>query len=146
MNNMSKTQYELLYSQYESRSKWYLNIPKAFLIGGAVCALGQGFIELYMSLGADKKTSSTLCSVTLIFLSALLTGLRVYSKIAKHGGAGTLVPITGFSNAISSTAIEFKSEGLILGLGAKIFTIAGPVILYGIAASAVYGLIYYFLR
>lgn len=144
--NMSKTQYELLYSQYESRSKWYFNIPKAFLIGGAICALGQGFIELFKALGADEKTASTLCSVTLIFLSALLTGLRLYPKIAKHGGAGTLVPITGFSNAISSTAIEFKSEGLILGLGAKIFTIAGPVILYGIAASAVYGLIYYFLR
>lgn len=144
--NMSKTQYELLYSQYESRSKWYFNIPKAFLIGGAICALGQGFIELFKTLGSDEKTASTLCSVTLIFLSTLLTGLRAYSKIAKHGGAGTLVPITGFSNAISSTAIEFKSEGLILGLGAKIFTIAGPVILYGIAASAVYGLIYYFLR
>lgn len=144
--NLSKTQYELLYSQYESKSKWYINIPKAFIIGGIICAVGQGFTALYKTLGADEKTASTLCSVTLIFLSALLTGLRVYSKIAKHGGAGTLVPITGFSNAISSTAIEFKSEGLILGLGAKIFTIAGPVILYGVAASVVYGLIYYFIK
>ena len=107
--------------------------------------IGQALTDFYSYLGFDDRTSAAWCTVTLVFLSALLTGLGVYEKIAKHGGAGTLVPVTGFANAVASPAVEFKSEGFILGLGAKIFIIAGPVILYGTAASVLYGLIYYFL-
>ncbi len=116
---------------------------KAFLIGGAICTIGQALTELYMALDLEKKQAQTLTSVTLVFIGVLLTALHLYEKIAKHGGAGTLVPITGFANAVSSPAIEFKSEGFILGVGAKMFTIAGPVIVYGTVASVIYGVIYY---
>lgn len=125
-------------------SKSWVDIPCAFVIGGIICVIGQAFTELYSYMGFDSKTASAWCTVTLVFLSAFLTGLGVYGKIAKRGGAGTLVPVTGFANAVSSPAVEFKSEGFVLGLGAKIFIIAGPVILYGAAASVLYGLIYYF--
>ncbi|MDE6746375.1 MAG: SpoVA/SpoVAEb family sporulation membrane protein, partial [Oscillospiraceae bacterium] len=111
------------------------------------CCIGQGLTDLYGRAGFDDKTAAAWTSITLVFLSALLTGLGLYEKIAKHGGAGTLVPITGFANAVASPALEFKAEGFVLGVGAKIFAIAGPVILYGTAASVLYGLIYYlFLR
>ncbi len=124
-------------------TKSWVTIPKAFVIGGLICMLGQGFSDLFTAFGLDKQAASTWTSVCLVFLSALTTGLGVYEKIAKHGGAGTLVPITGFANAIASSAVESRTEGLILGVGAKIFTIAGPVILYGTAASVIYGLIYW---
>lgn len=122
-------------------TKSWRNIPLAFLIGGLICALGQGLMQFYLSLGIPKDEASTWTSVTLVFLSALLTGLKVYDNIAKFGGAGTLVPITGFANSVVSPAMEFKSEGLVLGLGAKMFIIAGPVIVYGITASVIYGII-----
>lgn len=122
-----------------------MNCIKAFLIGGAICTIGQGFTDLYAMLGAAEKDSKTLCSVTLIFIGILLTAIGVYDKIAKHGGAGTLVPITGFANAVSSPAIEFKSEGYIAGLGAKLFIIAGPVIVYGVSASIIYGFVLWIL-
>ncbi len=125
-------------------SKSWIDIPKAFVIGGIICCIGQGLTDLYGNAGFDDKTAAAWTSVTLVFLSALLTGLGLYEKIAKHGGAGTLVPITGFANAVVSPALEFKAEGFVLGVGAKIFAIAGPVILYGTAASVLYGLIYYF--
>jgi len=115
---------------------------KAFLFGGTICTIAQGLKELYSTF-LSAKDAGTLVSVTLIFITALLTGLGVFDKIAKHAGAGTLVPITGFANAVSSMAIDAKSEGFILGVGAKMFTIAGPVILYGTAASAVYGVVYW---
>ena len=115
----------------------------AFWIGGLICAIGQGILNGYMALGLPEKEAGTAMSMTLVALSALLTGLSLYDNIAKHAGAGTLVPITGFANAISSAAIEFKTEGFILGVGAKMFTIAGPVIVYGVSASVVYGLIYW---
>ena len=115
----------------------------AYLIGGFICMLGQSFKELYTYLELEPEIVKMLVPVTLIVIAALLTGLKVFDNIAKVAGAGTLVPITGFSNAIASPAIEFKSEGFILGVGAKIFTIAGPVILYGVAASVVYGVIYW---
>ena len=118
----------------------------AFLIGGLICTLGQGLIALWKYLGVSEELAPTAASVTLVFLSALATGLNVYDKLAKHAGAGTLVPITGFANAVVSPALEFKSEGLILGLGAKLFSIAGPVIVYGVTASCIYGLIYYLIR
>ena len=143
---MSETEYQNLARSLAPRSKTGKNCAKAFLIGGAICALGQGLLRLYESAGAAPETAGTLVSVSLIFLSALLTGLSVYDDLAKHGGAGTLVPITGFANAITAPAVEFKTEGLVTGLAVKMFTIAGPVLFYGIAASAVYGLLYALLR
>ena len=122
-------------------SKSYKNIPMAFLSGGALCALGQFIINFALSFGLEKDVASTCGSISLIILSAVLTGLNVYDSIAKHAGAGTLVPITGFANSMVSPAMEFKSEGYILGLGAKMFSIAGPVLVYGISASVIYGLI-----
>ena len=115
----------------------------AFLVGGLICTIGQLFVNGYTALGLEKQDASTAASMSLVALSALLTGLSLYDDIAKHGGAGTLVPITGFANAISAPAVEFKTEGFILGVGAKMFTIAGPVIVYGVSASVVYGLIYW---
>ncbi|MBE6598537.1 MAG: SpoVA/SpoVAEb family sporulation membrane protein [Ruminococcaceae bacterium] len=115
----------------------------AFLSGGAICAGAEGLKTLYSSLGMDKTDAGTMVSCTLIFLTALLTGLGIFDRIAKHAGAGTLVPITGFANAVSSCAVDAKTEGFILGVGAKIFTIAGPVIVYGISAGVVYGVIYW---
>ena len=115
----------------------------AFWIGGLICALGQGILNGYLALGLPEEDAGTAMSMTLVALSALLTGLSLYDNIAKHAGAGTLVPITGFANAITAPAVEFKTEGFILGVGAKIFTIAGPVILYGVTASVLYGLIYW---
>ena len=115
----------------------------AFCVGGLICVIGQLFMELYTYLNFTQKEIKALVPVTLIFIAALLTGLRLFDKIAKHAGAGTLVPITGFANAVVSPAIEFKSEGWVLGLGAKMFTIAGPVIVYGTVASVVYGVIYW---
>jgi len=115
----------------------------AFVVGGLICTLGQGLINLYQSLGVDKTDAGTLASMSLVALSALLTGLSLYDNIAKFAGAGTLVPITGFANSIAAPAVEFKTEGFILGVGAKMFTIAGPVIVYGVSASVVYGFIYW---
>lgn len=122
------------------KSKSYMNIPKAFLIGGAICLLGECLLNLYEYMGLDKEAAGSWTSITLVFLSALLTGLGWYERIAKHAGAGTLVPITGFANGVAAPAIEARTEGWILGVGAKIFTIAGPVLLYGTAASVIYGI------
>jgi len=118
----------------------------AFVIGGLICTLGQVFVELYGKLGLDQENAGTAASMTLVALSALLTGLSLYDNIAKFAGAGTLVPITGFANSVSAPAVEFKTEGFILGVGAKMFTIAGPVIVYGVSASVVYGLIYWIFQ
>ena len=115
----------------------------AFLIGGAICTLGQLIMNGYLALGLEKTDASTAMSMTLVALSALFTGLSLYDNLAKHAGAGTLVPITGFANAVAAPAVEFKTEGFILGTAAKMFTIAGPVIVYGVSASVVYGLIYW---
>ena len=142
---VSQKEYGEMVKKASPNSKSCIDIPCAFVIGGLICVIGQALTDFYSYLGFDDRTSAAWCTVTLVFLSALLTGLGVYEKIAKHGGAGTLVPVTGFANAVASPAVEFKSEGFILGLGAKIYIIAGPVILYGTAASVLYGLIYYFL-
>ena len=120
----------------------YIN---AFWVGGLICAVGQVVVELETGAGMAIKEARLLCSLTLIALSAVLTGLNVYDNIAKHAGAGTLVPITGFANSIVSPAIEFKSEGLVLGMAAKMFIIAGPVLVYGISTSIVYGLVMFVL-
>ncbi len=119
----------------------------AFLVGGAICTVGQGILELYQNrLGLEEQQARTAVSVTMIFLGALLTGLDIYCKIGKYAGAGTLVPITGFANAIVSPAMEFKKEGLVLGLASKMFVIAGPVLVYGITASVGVGVIYYLMK
>lgn len=140
MNDLTDNEYSQLVKRASPPTKSYRTIPFAFLIGGAICALGEAFINLFLNLGMQKDAAFATASITLVFLSALLTGLNVYDNIAKYGGAGTLVPITGFANAVASPALEFKSEGYILGLGAKLFTVAGPVIVYGVAAGIVYGL------
>ncbi|WP_024861615.1 SpoVA/SpoVAEb family sporulation membrane protein [Ruminococcus flavefaciens] len=131
--------------QASPKSNYRVNITAAFLVGGAICALGQIILSVLEAYGFDRTEAGTWTSIILVGISAVCTGFGWYSKLAKHAGAGTLVPITGFSNAISSAAIEARSEGLVLGVGAKIFTIAGPVILFGCSAAAVYGLIYYFM-
>ena len=139
--NMSKKEYADFVNEHEPSSPHLLNFIKAFVIGGFICFLGQWLINLFLSLGLPKENASAATSVSLIFLSALLTGLGVYDKIAKHAGAGTLVPITGFANSIVSEAIEFKSEGFILGMSANMFKLAGPVLVYGTSASVIYGII-----
>ncbi len=143
---VSKKEYSTIVKNNSPKSKCFVNCIKAFLIGGAICLIGQILINLYQTLGMNEDDSKTLTSVSLIFIGILLTAIGVYDKIAKHGGAGTLVPITGFANAVSSPAIEFKSEGYIAGLGAKLFIIAGPVIVYGVAASVVYGAVLWVLH
>lgn len=140
---MTEKQYQQRVQELSPKSPMGMDCLNAFLIGGAICLIGQIFMNLYSSLDLSKEAAGTATSITLVSLSALLTGLSLYDNLAKYGGAGTLVPITGFANAIAAPAVEFKTEGFILGVGAKIFTIAGPVIVYGLAASSVYGLVYY---
>lgn len=123
-----------------------LEMGKAFLTGGAICALGEGITQVAMSMGCDQDAAGTWCSIILVLLSIILTGLNIYPAIAKWGGAGALVPITGFANGVAAPAIEFKKEGQVFGVGSKIFTIAGPVILYGIFTSWCVGLLYWILK
>ena len=143
---ISPKEYDSIVKKNSPKSKCFVHSLKAFLIGGAICVVGQGLLDLYKFLGIEEKTSKTLVSVTLVFLGILLTAIGIYDKIAKHAGAGTLVPITGFANAVSSPAIEFKSEGYVTGLGAKLFIIAGPVIVYGVSASVIYGAVLWVLH
>ena len=140
---MTQKQYAKLVQQISPNSPVGKDCLMAFLVGGLICLLGQCCITLYTSLGLPKEEAGTAASMSLVALSALLTGLSLYDDLAKAAGAGALVPITGFANAISAPAVEFKTEGFILGVGAKMFTIAGPVIVYGLSASVVYGLIYW---
>ena len=140
---MTNKEYQKLADSYAPKSPIGKDCFHAFWIGGLICVLGQLAINGYMALGMEKTNASTAASMSLVALSALLTGLSLYDDIAKVAGAGTLVPITGFANSISAPAVEFKTEGMILGTAAKMFTIAGPVIVYGISASVVYGLIYW---
>ena len=140
---MTEKEYGRLVQARMPRSPMWRDCLNAFWIGGLICTLGQAFVNLYVALGIEKQEASTFCSMSLVVLSALLTGLSVYDDIARVAGAGTLVPITGFANSITAPAVEFKTEGFILGVGAKMFTIAGPVIVYGVSASVVYGLIYW---
>ena len=140
---MNEKEYAKLVKELAPKSPVVKDCIFAFLIGGLICTVGQAFMNLYSYFGLDETNAGTATSMTLVGLSALLTGLSLYDNIAKYAGAGTLVPITGFANAIAAPAIEFKTEGFILGVGAKMFTIAGPVIVYGVSASVVYGLIYW---
>ena len=140
---MTEKEYAKLVKDLSPKSPLFKDCVKAFLIGGLICTIGQLIQNGYLALGLEKKDAGTAMSMTLVAISALLTGLSLYDNIAKHGGAGTLVPITGFANAVAAPAVEFKTEGFVLGVGAKIFQIAGPVIVYGVSASVVYGLIYW---
>ncbi len=143
MSSISPSEYSKMVSTASKPSPIIKDVALAFLVGGGICVLGQILLVGYQMSSLDLKSAKAMVSVSLIFLSAVLTGFGVFDKIAKFAGAGTLVPITGFANAIVSPAIEYKTEGQILGLGAKMFTIAGPVLVYGISASAVYGVVLY---
>lgn len=143
--NITYEQYEQMYKRASKNSASAVNTLKAFLIGGSICLLGQVLTGVFTGLGLEDRDAGTAVSITLIFLSVLLTALGIYDRLAKHGGAGTLVPITGFANAVAAPAIEFRTEGFVTGVGVKIFTIAGPVILYGTLASTVYGVILYLI-
>ena len=138
---MTEKEYGKLVKEMAPKSPIVKDCIFAFLIGGAICALGQVFINLYSMLDLDETQVSTAASMTLVALSALLTGLNLYNKLARYAGAGTLVPITGFANSVVSPAMDFKSEGFITGMAAKMFIIAGPVIVYGTAAAVLYGLV-----
>lgn len=139
----SKKEYGQYVKEMSPNSPFWKDLLNAFWMGGLICVVGQMILNGFTALGLDETDAGTATSVSMVFLGALLTGLSVYDDLAKLGGAGTLVPITGFSNAVVSPAIEFKSEGLVTGVAAKIFIIAGPVLVYGITASAVYGIIYW---
>lgn len=138
------------YKKYVEKRAKKSNLPadcaKAFLVGGLICTIGQGLFDLYTYLGFSEENVKALVPASLIFLAALLTALSLFDNIAKFAGAGTLVPITGFANAVVSPAVDTKAEGFILGVGAKVFTVAGPVILYGTLASVIYGVVYYIMR
>ena len=139
--NMTNQDYGKLVNEHSQPSPIWKDLIWAFLVGGAICTIGQGLSDLFQSWGLDKEQAGTAASVTLILAAALLTGLGCFDKIAKRAGAGTLVPITGFANAMVSPALEFKSEGLITGTAVKLFTVASPVLVFGISASVIDGLI-----
>jgi stage V sporulation protein AC len=141
--DMTEKQYSKLVDELSPKSPMGWDCVAAFVVGGAICTLGQVLINLYTQFGMEKQDASTAASMSLVVLSALFTGLSLYDNLAKYAGAGTLVPITGFANSIAAPAVEFKTEGFILGVGAKMFTIAGPVIVYGVSASVVYGIVYW---
>lgn len=140
MQNYDKNE---LIKKHSGKSPFLKNLILSFLIGGAICVCGELLGTLYTALGIQREDSATLVSVTLIFIAALLTALGVFDRIARYAGAGTLVPVTGFSNAVTSEAMDSSYEGYVLGVGAKIFTVAGPVILYGLLTGVLYGAVYY---
>ena len=139
--DMSNKDYDKFVQARAKKSPIVKNCVFAFLIGGAICTVGQAIMDGFLSLGLEKTDAGTATSVSLVALSALLTGLNLYNKLGRYGGAGTLVPITGFANAVVSPAIDFKTEGIVTGMAAKMFTVAGPVIVFGVTASVVYGVI-----
>lgn len=138
--------YQKYVDKKSPNSPIFKNCIMAFLVGGLICTIGQVIINFFMARGFDKTTAGTINSIILIGLSAFLTGLNVYSKIGKYAGAGSIVPITGFANSIVSPAMEYKSEGYVMGVGAKMFTIAGPVLVYGVSTSIIVGIIYLILN
>ena len=140
---MTEKQYDALVKELSPRSPVGKDCIWAFCVGGVICVLGQVLINWYLSLGLEKQDASGAASMTIVAAAALLTGLGIFDDIAKHTGAGTLVPITGFANSVAAPAVEFQTEGMILGTAAKMFTIAGPVIVYGVLASSVCGLVYW---
>ena len=143
--NITNKEYKRMVKKASKKSPKLKDCIWAFLVGGVICTLGQILLEIFKSLDLNEKVVKALVPVTLIFIAILLTGLKIFPKIAKHAGAGTLVPITGFANAVASPAIEFKNEGFVLGVGANMFKIAGPVIVYGTVASVIYGIVYWII-
>ncbi|WP_024833543.1 stage V sporulation protein AC [Ruminiclostridium josui] len=143
--SFTKEQYAKYVEEVSPKSKIFTNVLKAFLVGGIICDIGQLVINLLKNRGLDNDTVSAITSIIMIFIAALLTGLNVYDEIGKFAGAGSIVPITGFANSVVSPAMEFKSEGYVLGMGAKMFIVAGPVIVYGICASIIAGIIHYLI-
>lgn len=143
---MTKSEYQQYVDKKSPKSKILRNIVRAFVVGGLICVVGQIIVNLLSSRGLNKDTIATLTALILVFLGALFTGLNVYDDLGRFAGAGSIVPITGFANSIVSPAMEYKSEGYITGVGAKMFAIAGPVIVYGLSASVLAGIIYYFLK
>lgn len=141
-----KKKYNEYVGNITPKSNRLLNIAKAFLVGGAICLIGEGFRQFYQYMGNDEELAGLYTTLSLIALSILLTGLNIYQKLGQFGGAGSIVPITGFANSVVSPAIEFQTEGQVFGIGCKIFTIAGPVILYGIFASWLAGIVYWVSR
>lgn len=146
MDEKKKKEYQEYVKQVTPTHNLLLQMAKAFLVGGIICVIGQWITNYYMGIGADKEIAGSWTSLILVFLSVMLTGLNIYPKIAKFGGAGALVPITGFANSVAAPAIEFKKEGQVFGVGSKIFTIAGPVILYGIFTSWILGFLYWLVK
>lgn len=146
MSNLTKTEYSKYVDKITESTNIYKNMAWAFIVGGLICTLGQFIVNIIKSLGFDINTANDINTVIMIFLGAFLTGLGVYDNLGKYAGAGSIVPITGFANSIVAPAIEFKPEGYIFGIGAKMFVIAGPVLVYGIITSTAIGLIYYLLR
>ena len=146
MDEMKQKEYQDYVKQVTPTHSLPAQMARAFLTGGLICVLGQGILNYAASAGMDQKTAGSVCSLTLVLISVILTGLNIYPSITKWGGAGALVPITGFANSVAAPAIEFKKEGQVFGIGCKIFTIAGPVILYGIFTSWRLGLIYWLLK
>ena len=146
LNNLSSQEYNAYVQSKAKPSPMGKNLVWAFLVGGFICLIGQGLMDFYKSRGLGVEAAGTAVSVTLIFVTSLLTGIGVFDNIAKHAGAGTLVPITGFANAMVSPAMEFKQEGLVTGTAVKLFTVAGPVLVYGISASVIYGLILWIMK
>ena len=146
LKERKQKEYQDYVKQVTPTHNLFLNMCKAFLTGGVICVAGQMILNWCEGMGMKEETSAGWCSLTLVFLSVLLTGLNLYQKLARFGGAGTLVPITGFANSVAAPAIEYKKEGQVFGIGCKIFTIAGPVILYGILTSWLLGLIYWILK
>ncbi|MDD2973127.1 MAG: SpoVA/SpoVAEb family sporulation membrane protein [Lachnospiraceae bacterium] len=143
VTEQEKKAYQKYVKQVTPTHSLPVEMTKAFLVGGVICVIGQGITNYCVNLGIEKETAGSWCSLILVLAAVLLTGLNIYPKITKFGGAGALVPITGFANSVAAPAIEFKKEGQIFGVGCKIFTIAGPVILYGIFTSWVLGMIYW---
>ena len=143
---MTKQEYSAYIDRKSPRSKLWSNMARAFLMGGIICTIGEGFIRLYIHYGMEVENARTFSAISLIFLAALLTGLKMYDKIAQIGKAGSLIPITGFSNAVVSPAMEFKAEGHVMGLSAKLFSIAGPVLVFGALAATAYGVVYALIR
>ena len=142
----SRQEYAKMVQQTTPNSPILKNVLWAFLVGGGICVIAQGFTELYKALGVSEEQVKTAVPMTMVFLGALFTGLHVYDKLARYAGAGTMVPITGFAISIVSPAMEFRSEGMVLGVGAKLFVVSGPVIAYGTLASTVYGIILMLLQ
>lgn len=143
---LTKQEYLKYVEKKSPKSRLVRNTIRAFFIGGLICIIGQFISNLLKQTGMNAESASSLTSILMIFLGAILTGLNVYDNIGRYGGAGSIVPITGFANSIVSPAMEFKSEGFVTGVGAKMFVIAGPVIVYGVSASVIAGIIYYLLR